>query len=92
MCFTIVGLLASLIFASEDLVRDTSTPSFSVTGGESRPVLDPDLFTGRTREAYQAAKEIPHILDKLFCYCFCHNVPFEHKSLLSCFVTKHGAG
>ena len=92
--FCIIGVnlhVASLTVDAKQK-REGSTPSFNVKGGETRPILDPRQFRGKTQEAYAAAKEIPQIMDKLFCYCFCHNVPFEHKSLLSCFVTKHGAG
>ncbi len=66
--------------------------SFYVQGGETRPLLDPSLFRGRTREAYAAAKKYPEVLDQVFCYCTCDEPPFNHKSLLSCFTDKHGAG
>ena len=51
--------------------------------------LSPDLFTGNTKLAYKAAKEIPQTLAQLPCYCHCdrgHN----HKSLHSCFESEHG--
>ncbi len=39
---------------------------------------------------YANAKEIPGILDGLYCYCECaHN--FGHRSLLTCFESDHGA-
>jgi hypothetical protein len=66
--------------------------SFSVRGGETRPVLDPMLFTGLAREAYAAAKKYPEVMDQVFCYCKCDEPPFNHKSLLSCFVDTHGKG
>jgi hypothetical protein len=66
--------------------------SFSVRGGETRPVLDPLLFTGLAREAYAAAKKYPEVMDQVFCYCKCDEPPFNHKSLLSCFVDTHGKG
>jgi len=65
--------------------------SFLVRGGETRPVLNPSQFTGMTREAYAAAQAVPQVLDKLYCYCYCDDPPFNHKSLLSCFVEYHGA-
>jgi|Deesub1362A_J573_1020465.scaffolds.fasta_scaffold19190_2 ABC-type sugar transport system substrate-binding protein len=68
------------------------TKSFYVTGGEKRPTLDPSLFTGMTRAAYAAAKEYPQVLDQVYCYCNCDQPPFNHVSLLSCFVDNHGAG
>jgi hypothetical protein len=66
--------------------------SFSVQGGETRPVLDPSLFTGKAREAYAAAKKYPDVMDQVFCYCKCEEPPVNHKSLLSCFTDNHGKG
>ncbi len=66
--------------------------SFTVQGGETRPVLDPSRFTGMTRSAYAAAKAYPQVLDQVYCYCYCDDPPFNHKSLLSCFAETHGAG
>jgi nicotinamide riboside transporter PnuC len=66
--------------------------SFSVNGGETRPVLDPLMFTGQVRAAYAAAQKYPEVLNQVFCYCFCDAEPFNHKSLLSCFTGRHGAG
>lgn len=66
--------------------------SFLLTGKETRPVLDPTMFTGMTRAAYEAAQQYPEALNEVFCYCYCDQSPFHHKSLLSCFVDKHGAG
>jgi hypothetical protein len=71
---------------------DKKGKSFYVQGGESRPVLDPAMFTGYTRMAYAAAAQYPEVLDEVYCYCECDNPPFNHKSLLSCFTERHGAG
>lgn len=63
----------------------------SLRRGETKATLDPALFNdARVRKAYQAAKEIPWILDSIYCYCFC-GVSFQHKSLLSCYVGSHAA-
>ena len=66
--------------------------SFNLPGKETRPVLDPALFTGQTRLAYAAAQKYPEILNEVYCYCFCNEPPFHHKTLLSCFTEQHGAG
>ena len=66
--------------------------SFQLTSKETRPVLDPAMFTGQTRAAYAAAKKYPDVLNEIFCYCYCDQPPFQHKTLLSCFTDKHGAG
>jgi hypothetical protein len=55
-----------------------------------RPTLDPEQFTGPTRAAYKAVKEIPQTIAQLPCYCYCDE-GFGHKSLHSCFEDDHGA-
>ncbi len=52
--------------------------------------LDPDLFKGKAKRAYQVAREIPEILAQIPCFCECE--PFGHENLLDCFIDNHGAG
>ncbi len=59
-------------------------------GGETRPTMSPAHFVGKTSASYRAAREIPEILDKIYCYCQCQD-NFGHKSLLTCFVDRHGS-
>ena len=54
------------------------------------PTLDPSSFTGITRDAYRAAREIPVTLAQLPCYCHCDQ-GFGHKSLYSCFEDEHAS-
>ncbi|HEY0404868.1 MAG TPA: CYCXC family (seleno)protein, partial [Pyrinomonadaceae bacterium] len=54
------------------------------------PTLAPEQFTGPTREAYRAAREIPQTIAQLPCYCHCDQSA-GHKSLHSCFEDDHGA-
>ena len=65
----------------------------SLRRGETRATLDPTMFSEpKIGKAYQVAKEIPWILDSIYCYCQCEESPaFRHKSLLSCYVDKHAA-
>ena len=58
--------------------------------GDLPPTLPATNFTGKTREAYAAAKEIPGTLAQLPCYCHCDKA-FGHKSLQTCFVDDHAA-
>jgi hypothetical protein len=51
--------------------------------------LPPSNFTGTARLAYQAAKEIPEILNQLPCFCGCMQ-NFGHKNNLYCFRDNHG--
>jgi Protein of unknown function with PCYCGC motif len=54
------------------------------------PTLNPGLFGGITRDAYQAARDIPVTLAQLPCYCHCDQ-GFGHKSLYSCFEDDHAS-
>ncbi|HYO98692.1 MAG TPA: CYCXC family (seleno)protein [Pyrinomonadaceae bacterium] len=54
------------------------------------PVLSAAQFTGKTRMAYAAVKEIPQTIAQLPCYCYCDE-GFGHKSLQTCFVDDHAA-
>ena len=57
---------------------------------ETRPTLPPAMFSGKVREAYTIAQQIPEVLDQLYCYCRCRE-NFGHKSLLSCYVDTHAS-
>lgn len=57
---------------------------------ETRPTLDPAQFVGKARLAHQVAREIPDVLDQLYCYCECDK-HMGHKSLLSCYTDGHAA-
>ncbi len=92
-----LGLALALMFvgaAVEGAQKSvTAQKDESLRRGEVRATLDPNLFTdGRVRKAYQVAKEIPWVLDSIYCYCKCEESPaFRHKSLLSCYVDKHAS-
>ena len=57
---------------------------------EKRPTLSPHRFTGNVRRAYEVARAIPQVLDRLYCYCRCRE-NFGHKNLLSCYVDTHAS-
>jgi hypothetical protein len=52
--------------------------------------LDPNIFKGRAKRAYQIAREIPEALVQMPCFCECE--VFGHENLLDCFIDEHGAG
>ena len=54
------------------------------------PTLDPAQFSGITRDAYRAVREIPVTIAQLPCYCHCDR-GFGHKSLYSCFEDDHAS-
>jgi hypothetical protein len=91
-----IAVAAVALFASGTIPfggsEEKKGKSFQLTERETRPVLNPFQFNGQTRRAYAAAKKYPEILNELFCYCYCDASPFHHKTLLSCFTEKHGAG
>lgn len=65
-------------------------PAFEQDPKNLPPTLAPEEFTGSTRKAYAAAREIPATLARLPCYCHCDR-GFGHKSLHSCFVDNHAS-
>jgi hypothetical protein len=67
-------------------------PAFEVapTRASLGPTLDPERFTGTTRDAYRAVRQIPTTIAQLPCYCHCDE-GFGHKSLYSCFEDDHAA-
>ena len=59
-------------------------------GGETKPVLSPARFSGKTASAYKVAQENPELMDAMYCYCYCKKT-IGHKSLLSCFADNHAS-
>jgi len=71
---------------------DTIPAHFEIPPNKSSlgPTLEPEKFTGPTRDAYRAVREIPVTIAQLPCYCHCDR-GFGHKSLYSCFQDDHAA-
>ena len=67
-------------------------PAYEVapTQASLRPTLAPEKFTGLTRDAYRAVRQIPYTIAQLPCYCHCDE-GYGHKSLYSCFEDDHAA-
>lgn len=55
-----------------------------------RMTLDPKLFAGDVKKAYQVAQDDPALLAQMHCYCGCDRTQ-GHKNLLDCFRDKHGS-
>jgi hypothetical protein len=83
----IIAFVAGIFFVTRPAV-DKERPSGLLE--ETRPVLPASQFSGRIALAYQYAAEIPEVIDRQFCYCYCKK-NFKHKSLLTCFTDNHGA-
>ena len=79
--------------ASHQASRTTArVPAYQDTSqvANLEPTLPASAFTGKARDAYAAATEIPETLAQLPCYCHCDQ-SFGHKSLHSCFVDDHAS-
>ena len=89
-------LVTGVYFVHQGDGREKTPPELSevkkekVNLREKRPTLSPERFTGRVWVAYQIAREIPEVLDRLYCYCRCRENS-GHKNLLSCFVDNHAS-
>ncbi|HEY6395133.1 MAG TPA: CYCXC family (seleno)protein, partial [Candidatus Binataceae bacterium] len=55
-----------------------------------RLTLDPNLFKGEVKQAYQVAERDPALLAQMHCYCGCDRIQ-GHKNLLDCFRDTHGS-
>ena len=84
----IVAYLAPPPFRAGDSRLSESTTTSAGPRRETRPTLDPALFVGKPATAHRAAREIPDVLDALYCYCGCDKHA-GHKSLLSCYTDGH---
>jgi hypothetical protein len=90
---TVLLLVTSFLFG---LPGSGPAPAGSPSGverttrRETRPTLDPALFVGKAAAAHRVAREIPEVLDQLYCYCQCDKHR-GHKSLLSCYTDGHAA-
>jgi len=55
----------------------------------TRPItLPPESFTGEIRQAYQAARDYPEVLETVSCYCGCYGD--GHRNNLDCYKDNHG--
>lgn len=87
----VLSFLAITVEAAQKSLA--ATRDESLRKGETRATMDPSLFGNpKVKEAYRIAREIPWVLDSIYCYCQCEESPaFRHKSLLSCYVDTHAA-
>jgi len=82
---------------SKTLTQETDSKAFKILKEKSidpktglPKILDPNLFKGKAKRAYQVAKEIPEVLAQMPCFCECD--VYGHENLLDCFIDSHGAG
>ena len=85
-----VLILAAISSVSLHTMNEPSEETV-VEHPKSADVLSPALFTDeKTRAAYQAAKDIPDVLEQLPCFCGCM-MNLDHKNNLFCFKDQHGS-
>lgn len=65
-------------------------PPASSPDYQGRLTLDPNMFQGRVKDAYQIAEKRPTLLAQMHCYCGCDRTN-NHKNLLDCFRDTHGS-
>ena len=51
-------------------------------------VLPDDKVDAKHKDAYAAAREIPEVLDGIYCHCDCADRHSNLRSLLSCYETE----
>ncbi len=99
--FVILCFTSSLVMAAaehpKNLAQETDPNAFKLLKEKSinpktglPETLDPNLFRGKARQAYQIAQEIPKVLAQMPCFCECE--AYGHENLLDCFIDRHGAG
>ena len=85
--------LAGIAWFSLQLTEKPSTdsPAAKQQVHVQLQTLPPAMFTGKTRDAYQAAKDVPEVLEQIPCYCGCmQNSGHQHN--LFCFLDEHAVG
>ncbi len=91
---------STFVIAQEDhpkiLTQETLPEAFKILRERSIDpktglprTLDPNLFRGKAKRAYQVAREIPDVLAQMPCFCECE--AFGHENLLDCFIDNHAA-
>lgn len=95
--YGLIGVLALVV------IYRLAAPGLAPAGAGHHPeprdgitaasVVPADQVNGPTQIAaiYASAREIPEVLDGLYCHCDC-SLHAGHRSLLTCFESDHAAG
>jgi hypothetical protein len=62
----------------------------ALKGNETKPIVSPSRYRGKTASSYNVAIKYGEVLDYMYCYCNCKQ-SIGHKSLRSCFTDDHAA-
>ncbi|MGH8013533.1 MAG: CYCXC family (seleno)protein [Candidatus Binataceae bacterium] len=86
-----MGIVAIIGIAFLGIYQVRAQANAQAVAAANSLTLNPNLFEGEAREAYQVAENHPDLLAQLHCYCGCEQNE-GMKNLLDCFRTNHGAG
>lgn len=70
-------------------LRDNGLRIIPSGRSDASAVRDPEQYTGKTRNAYWIATQIPEVMNQLYCWCGCENRGV-HRSALGCFEDRMG--
>ncbi len=86
-----VVLALALVYAGFSFYGARQEPARAAGAVEQlRVTLNPDMFNGKARQAYEIAAKHPGLLAKLHCYCGCERNGWMHN-LLDCYRTMHAS-
>ena len=93
-----VAVLATGVYGGVDLYRSRASDAAAARAlaakndpaTKLRLTLDPNLYVGEVKTAYQIAERDPALLAQMHCYCGCDRT-YGHKNLLDCFRDEHGS-
>lgn len=85
-----LGIIAVLLLGGIAWIslRDSGSSGQGSPETKIAQTMDPALFTGKTRDAYQAALDVPEVLEQIPCFCGCMDNS-GHKNNLFCFKDSH---
>jgi hypothetical protein len=84
----VVGAVAWRVLAPRPAYGEHPQPRTGITAADvlaASSFAEPDIA-----ETYAMAREIPQVLDGIYCYCECSRHS-GHRSLLTCFESEHGS-
>ena len=84
-----MALVGVLVFTGRGAASQHPTPRVGVTAEKVLPAVTIPPTPGAA-EAYVVARQIPQILDGIYCHCDCSK-HMGHRSLLTCYETDHAA-
>ena len=86
----LVAALGARLALADDALAHHPDPRADATEVVVMPAATFAAWPG-VAAVYDEARQIPQVLDGLYCHCDCSQHS-GHRSLLSCFQDEHGAG